>query len=337
MIIGHRGAAGHRPEHTAGSYEAAAALGADWLEIDLVSTKDHALVIRHENEIGLTTDVAQHPEFADRRTTKTIDGRAVTGWFTEDFTLAELKTLRAVERLPDIRQRNTAYNGVWPIMTFQEVLDLAKRLGRKYHRTIPVFPETKHPTYFNSIGLPLEPPLVEIIKRNGLNRHDGRVVVQSFEPTSLQKVKRELRVVLWQAIGISGAPYDFISSGNPTTYADMVKPDYLRTTIAKYAEWIGPDKSWLVPLNPDGSIGQPTSLVRDTHAAGLKIGMYTFRNENTFLPLDFRRGTNPADFGDPLAEYRLHYSLDIDAVVTDFPDTAIVALDTMSDARRRTG
>ena len=215
VVIGHRGAAAHRPEHTAGGYELAVAMGADWIEPDLVPTKDHVLVVRHENEISGTTDVSLRPEFAARKTTKVVDGRNVTGWFTEDFTLAELKTLRAVERLPAIRQRNTVYNGYYEVMTFQEVLDLAKRLSRQHGQAVGVFPETKHPTYFRSIGLPLEEPLIETVKRNGLNRPDGPVVVQSFEPSSLKRVAKDLRVPLWQALGTTGQPYDLKAAGDP--------------------------------------------------------------------------------------------------------------------------
>ncbi|MFI6739286.1 glycerophosphodiester phosphodiesterase [Nonomuraea sp. NPDC050451] len=324
VVIGHRGAAGHRPEHTQGGYELAVAMGADWIEPDLVPTKDHVLVVRHENEISGTTDVSLHPEFAARKTTKVVDGRNVTGWFTEDFTLAELKTLRAVERLPAIRQRNTVYNGYYQVLTFQEVLDLAKRLSRQYGRQVGVFPETKHPTYFRSIGLPLEEPLIETVKRNGLNRPGGPVVVQSFEPSSLKRVAKDLRVPLWQALGTTGRPYDLTAAGDPTTYADMMKPEGL-AKIAQYAQWIGPDKSSAISLNPDGSWGAPTTLVSDTHKAGLKIGVYTFRSENQYLPLQLRRGQVATDHGDALAEYRAHLDLGVDAFVTDYPDAAVLA------------
>jgi glycerophosphoryl diester phosphodiesterase len=324
VVIGHRGAAGHRPEHTQGGYELAVAMGADWIEPDLVPTKDHKLVVRHENEISGTTDVSLRPEFAARRTTKVVDGRNVTGWFTEDFTLAELKTLRAVERLPAIRQRNTVYNGYYQVLTFQEVLDLAKRLSRQYGKQVGVFPETKHPTYFRSIGLPLEEPLIETVKRNGLNRPNSPVVVQSFEPSSLKRVAKELRVPLWQALGTTGQPYDLTAAGDPTTYADMMKPEGL-AKIAQYAQWIGPDKSSAIPLNPDGGSGTPTTLVSDAHKAGLKIGVYTFRSENQYLPLQLRRGQTPTDHGDALAEYRAHIDLGVDAFVTDYPDTAALA------------
>ena len=324
VVIGHRGSAGHRPEHTQGGYELAVAMGADWIEPDLVPTKDHVLVVRHENEISGTTDVSLRPEFAARKTTKVIDGRNVTGWFTEDFTLAELKTLRAVERLPAIRQRNTVYNGYYQVLTFQEVLDLAKKLRHRYGREVGVFPETKHPTYFRSIGLPLEEPLIETIKRNGLNRPGSPVVVQSFEPSSLKRVAKDLRVPLWQALGTSGRPYDLTAAGDPTTYADMMKPEGL-AKIAEYAKWIGPDKSSAIPLQPDGSWGTPTTLVSDAHKAGLKIGLYTFRSENQYLPAQLRRGLIATDHGDALAEYRAHLDLGADAFVTDYPDTAALA------------
>ncbi|MFF7866257.1 glycerophosphodiester phosphodiesterase family protein [Streptomyces qaidamensis] len=307
VVIGHRGAAGWRPEHTAPSYTHAVQTGADWIEPDLVPTKDHVLVVRHENEISQTTDVARHPEFADRRTTKTVDGRAVTGWFTEDFTLAELKTLRAVERLPAVRNRNTVFDGRAEVMTFQEVVDLARRLSREHGRTIAVFPETKHPTYFRSIGLPLEPKLAAAIRLGRLGRRE--CVVQSFEPTSLRRMTG-LGVPLWQALGTTGGPYDLPGR----TYKEMTTPAGL-AEIAAYADWIGPDKASLVG----------TSLVADAHAAGLRIGPYTFRAENQFLPERFRRGSGPDDFGDAFAEYALYYRMGVDAVVTDFPDLAVMA------------
>ncbi|MGW5618298.1 glycerophosphodiester phosphodiesterase family protein [Streptomyces sp. NPDC003877] len=313
VVIGHRGAAGWRPEHTVASYTHAVRTGADWIEPDLVPTKDHELVVRHENEISQTTDVAVRPEFAGRRTTKTVDGRAVTGWFTEDFTLAELKTLRAVERLPAVRNRNTVFDGRERILTFQEVVDLARRLSRAHGRTVAVFPETKHPTYFRSIGLPLEPVLASAVRRNRLGRRE--CVVQSFEPTSLERIAAEgLGVPLWQALGTTGGPYDLVSSGDPTTYRDMMSPAGL-ARIAAHADWIGPDKSSVAG----------TSLVADAHAAGLRIGPYTFRAENQFLPERFRRGSGANDFGDAFAEYALYYDLGVDAVVTDFPDLAVAA------------
>lgn len=311
LVIGHRGAAGWRPEHTAASYTLAVETGADWIEPDLVATRDHHLVVRHENEISGTTDVARRPEFAGRRTTKTVDGRAVTGWFTEDFTLAELKTLRAVERLPLVRNRNTVFDGHQQVMTFQEVVHLARRLSRRHGRTVTVFPETKHPTYFRSLGLPLEPVLADAVREFRLGPR--ACVIQSFEPSSLLRLAGEgLGVPLWQALGTSGGPY-----GHPMTYRDMTTPSGLRA-IAAYARWIGPDKSSLVP---------PSPLLADAHAAGLKVGAYTFRAENRYLPAELRRGTDPDAFGDAFAEYAHHFGLGVDAVVTDFPDLAVIARD----------
>jgi glycerophosphoryl diester phosphodiesterase len=242
-----------------------------------------------------------------------VDGRAVTGWFTEDFTLAELRTLRAVERLPLVRNRNTVFDGRDRILTFQEVVDLARKLSKAYGRTVAVFPETKHPTYFRALGLPLEPKLAEVIRRNRLGRRE--CVVQSFEPTSLKRIAAErLGVPLWQALGTTGGPYDLVSSGDPTTYKDMMAPAGL-ARIARYADWIGPDKSSLVG----------TPVLADAHAAGLRVGPYTFRAENQFLPAELRRGSGANDFGDAFAECALYYGMGVDAVVTDFPDLAVMA------------
>ncbi|MFG2000762.1 glycerophosphodiester phosphodiesterase [Spirillospora sp. NPDC048911] len=324
LVVGHRGASGYRPEHTLASYELAVRLGADYIEPDLVPTKDGQLVARHENEISGTTDVAKHPEFTGRRTTKTIDGAKVTGWFTEDFTLAELKTLRAAERLPDIRQENTLYNGRYQVPTLQEVIDLAKRLSRKNDRRVGIFPETKHPTYFRSIGLPLEPAVIRTLKRNGLDHRDGRAIVQSFEPTSLQMLTKSLRVPALQAISATGAPYDTIANGTGPTFAQMITPAGLKQ-VRTYADWIGPEKNLVIPRKADGSLGTPSSLVKDAHAARLKVCPYTFRNENDFLPTDLRNGTVKSDYGQALKEYDLFYRTGIDALFSDNPDTAIVA------------
>ena len=331
LVVGHRGASGYRPEHTLAAYELAVRMGADVIEPDLVPTKDGQLVARHENEIGGTTDVADHPEFANRRTTKTIDGVSVTGWFTEDFTLAELRTLRVVERIPAVRQRNTLYNGLFQVPTLQEVIDLAKRLSREHRRTIAIIPETKHPTYFRkSAGLPLEPRVIEIIKRNGLDRPDGRVILQSFEPTSARMLDKALRVQVTQLISASGAPFDTIDNGHGPTYADMLTPQGLKE-ISTYADWIGPEKTLIIPNRPDGTIGAPTTLVRDAHGAGLKLAPYTFRNENQFLPVDLRNGTVPSDYGQALREYELFYRTGIDAVFSDNPDTAVLARSLFAD------
>jgi glycerophosphoryl diester phosphodiesterase len=328
LVIGHRGASGYRPEHTLASYELAARMGADYIEPDLVSTKDGVLVARHEPEISTTTDVADHSEFADRRTTKTIDGAPVTGWFTEDFTLAELKTLRAKERIPDIRPQNTAYDGLFEVPTFQEVLDLRKRLSKELGREIGIYPETKHPTYFRSIGLPLEEKLVQALRRAGLNRKKAPVFVQSFEVGNLQALNHVLKVPLVQLFGVKTAkPYDFVVSGDPRTYADLATPAGL-AEIATYADGVGPNKNLIVPRDAQNRLTSPTTLVRDAHQAGLLVHPWTFRRENTFLPEDFRQG-NPASpvylqaTGDFPAELRLFYRLGVDGLFSDNPDVAV--------------
>ncbi|MEJ7689023.1 MAG: glycerophosphodiester phosphodiesterase family protein [Nocardioidaceae bacterium] len=224
IVIGHRGAPGYRPEHTLASYKLAIQLGADFIEPDLVSTKDGVLVTRHENEISGTTDVSEHPEFADRRTTKTIDGVSVTGWFTEDFTLAELKTLRAVERLPDVRPANTRYNGRFAVPTFDQVLALVKRQSIDKGRKIGVYPETKHPTYFRSIGLKLGPRMLRDLREAGLGNATGRVFIQSFETDNLRRLDSRTQLPLIQLLDSKGAPYDLKASGDPRTYADLVTP-----------------------------------------------------------------------------------------------------------------
>jgi glycerophosphoryl diester phosphodiesterase len=321
LVIGHRGASGYRPEHTLASYRLAIEMGADYIEPDLVSTKDHVLVARHENDITGTTDVAAHPEFADRRTTKTIDGRPITGWFTEDFTLAELRSLRAVERLPDLRPANTAFNGLYQVPTFQEVIDLAKRAG------VGIYPETKHPTYFDSIGLSLEEPLLATLRANGLDRRGAKVFIQSFETANLKELHTRTRLPLVQLIDEVGAPYDLVVAGDPRTYADLVTPQGL-AEIATYADGVGPSKNLIVPRDAAGNLLAPTSLVRDAHRAGLVVHPWTFRRENNFLPLDFRQG-NPASpeflraTGDFPAELRLFFRLGVDGLFSDNPDTAV--------------
>jgi glycerophosphoryl diester phosphodiesterase len=324
LVIGHRGASGYRPEHTLASYALAARMGADYIEPDLVITSDGVLVARHEPEISGTTDVAQHPEFADRKTTKTIDGEPVTGWFVEDFTLAELKTLRAIERIPELRQENTIYNGRFEVPTFDEVLELRERLSKELGREIGVYPETKHPSYFTSIGQPLGPPLVDALTEAGLNRPNAPVFVQSFETTNLQKLNDELRVPLVQLISGSGAPADLQAAGDPRTYADLATPAGL-AEIATYADGIGPAKGLVIPRTDDGSLGEPTSLVADAHAVDLVVHPYTFRNENAFLPDDLHRGDSPDDYGKIFAEYEAFFEAGVDGVFSDNPDTAVAA------------
>jgi glycerophosphoryl diester phosphodiesterase len=325
LVIGHRGASGYRPEHTLASYELAARQGADYIEPDLVVTKDGVLVARHEPEISTTTDVAAHPEFAARKTTKLLDGVATTGWFTEDFTLAELKTLRAKERIPDLRPQNTAFDGKFEIPTFQEVIDLRKRLSHELHREIGIYPETKHPTYFRDLGLPLEERLVWALRRNGLDRKHAPVFVQSFEVGNLQALAHVLRVPLVQLYGAKTArPYDFVAGGDQRTYADLATPAGL-ASVAAYAAGAGPSKDYIVPRDAAGRSLPPTTFVRDAHLAGLVVHPYTFRAENTFLPLELRSSADPAAYGDLAAEVRQFFDLGVDGLFCDNPDRAVAA------------
>jgi glycerophosphoryl diester phosphodiesterase len=323
LIVGHRGASGYRPEHTLASYELAARLGADFIEPDLVITADGVLVARHEPEIGGTTDVASRPEFASRKRTVQLDGVPVTGWFTHDFTLAELRTLRAVERIPQLRQHNTLYDGRFPVPTFQEVLDLRKRLSRELDREIGVFPETKHPTYFRGLGLELEAPLVRALRRNGLDRRDAPVFVQSFEAGNLAQLrtKYRLRAPLVFLTGATGGPF-----GDPKSYAEYLTPAGLRE-LSRYAAGIGPEKSQIIPRRADGTLGTPTSLVADAHAAGLQVIPYTFRAENQFLPADLRVGTDPAAYGRAIDEQVTFLRTGLDGLFTDQPDIGVLARD----------
>ncbi|WP_439384725.1 glycerophosphodiester phosphodiesterase [Amycolatopsis lexingtonensis] len=325
VIIGHRGAPGYRPEHTLASYELAYRMGVDWVDVDLVPTKDGQLVARHEPEIGGTTDVAKHPEFANRKKTVVLDGVSTTGWFTQDFTLAELKTLRAVERIPANRPHNTLYNGRYQIATFQEVLDLTKRLGRELHRTLGTYPEVKHSTFFSSIGNPTEPKLVSILKRNGLDRPDAPAIIQSFEVTNLIELHKQVRTPLLQLTSASGAPADFVAKGDKRTYADLVTPQGLRE-VAKYAKYLGPDKAQVIPRDKNDNLGAPTALVADAHKAGLKVQPYTFRNENPFLPANLRSSAEPDAYGDVFTEESAFLKAGVDGFFADQPDTALESL-----------
>jgi glycerophosphoryl diester phosphodiesterase len=331
LVIGHRGASGYRPEHTLAAYELAARMGADYVEPDLVSTKDHVLVARHENEISGTTDVDERPRFAARKTTKVIDGVPLTGWFTEDFTLAELRTLRVKERLPQLRQRNTIYDGRYRMPTLDGVIWLVTRLSRELGRPLGIYAETKHPSYFRSIGLPLEDPLVEALRAGKLDKRGSRVFIQSFEVGNLRALRSRIDVPLVQLLGGgSQRPAD-----DPRTYAELATPAGL-ATIAAYADGVGPSKDYIVPRDAAGTSLTPTSFVHDAHAAGLQVHPYTFRNENSFLPLELRRGSDPNSWGRSIAEYEQFFGLGVDGVFSDYPDTAIEAREGRSAGAGRT-
>ncbi|TPG10928.1 glycerophosphodiester phosphodiesterase [Sphingomonas oligophenolica] len=310
IVIAHRGASGLRPEHTLAAYELAIGQGADFIEPDLVPTRDDILVARHENEISDTTDVADHPEFAVRRTTRTIDGKQLSGWFTEDFTLAELKTLRARERLPQLRPDNAAYDGRYEIPTLAEIIALAKK------HEVGVYPETKHPTYFAHIGHPTDALLVEQLRAAGWDRPDAPVFIQSFEVENLKRLHGMTKIRLIQLTAGEGGPAD----GAAPSYAAMLTPAGL-TQIATYAYGIGPDKAQLW----QGEV--PTTLVADAHAAGLRVHPWTYRAEGYFLPGRFRRGDDPRAHGDLRGEIESAITQGVDGFFTDFPLVGAAARD----------
>ncbi|MEP2100929.1 MAG: glycerophosphodiester phosphodiesterase [Parasphingorhabdus sp.] len=322
IVIAHRGSSGNRVEHTLEAYRTGINYGADFIEPDLVLTKDGILVARHENEISGTTDVADKPEFADRKTTKIIDGQEYNGWFTEDFTLAELKTLRTKERLPEVRPGNAAWDGQWDIPTFEEVLQLLKEHEAKTGERVGVYPETKHPSYFASIGLAHEKPMLELLGKYGFDGADDPVFIQSFEVDNLQKLAKKTKIRLVQLVADQGGPPD----RGDLIYADMITPTGL-SDIAKYASGLGPSKSLIIGRDDQGHLKQPTSLVADAHKAGLVVHPWTFRIENVFLPTEFQGGYTASAIGDVKAEMKVYLATGIDGLFSDNPREATMAVD----------
>ncbi len=325
-VIAHRGASAQRPEHTLAAYQLAIEQGADIIEPDLAITRDGVLVCRHENALAMidaqgrvteaTTDVQVRPEFASRRTTKTIDGKAITGWFTEDFTLAELKTLRARERIPALRPANTAFNDRFDIPTLQEVIDLAKVASRG-GRTVGIYPETKHPSFFRSIGLPLEEPLLATLQRNGWNHAGAPVFIQSFEVSNLKALHQRTQVPLVQLIAPQGQPFDTVQAGRGPSYADLTTPAGL-DEVARYAQGIGPHKSLVMPVQ-GAALGPPTALVREAQTRKLLVHIWTMRPENAFLPPSLRGvpADSPHARGDAVAEITAFLRAGVDGFFTD--------------------
>ncbi len=316
LIIGHRGASGLRPEHTMLSYRLAIEQGADFIEPDLVMTKDRHFIVRHENEISGATNIAAHPEFAARKTTKIVDSQKITGWFTEDFDLAELMTLRARERLPQLRPESARFDGQAPLVTYQEVIDLAKSESRRLGRTIGTYPEMKHPTYFAGLGMPMERMLADVLKANDLNSPTAPVFVQCFEVGALKTfmtLSKAPRIFLMDS---AGGPFD-----GKASYADLARD---MKVIAAFATGVGPNWSMVVPT-VDGALGPPTSLVADAHAAGLSVHPWTVRAENFFLPKALQSNANPAEHGDVTAVYKALFASGIDGLFSDFPGLAAQA------------
>lgn len=308
IIIAHRGASGYRPEHTLAAYELAIRQGADFIEPDIVVTKDGVLVARHEHRLDETTDVAQ--KFPGLRAVKRVGNDTVSGWFIEDLTLAQSRLLRTRERLAS---RSHAYDGQFGIPTLDEVLALAAHLSRETGRQIGVYPETKSPSYFRSIGLPLEEKLVDALRRQWPDLAVAPVFVQSFEVENLKRLKRMAPLRLIQLLGAQGAPPDVAG----TTYAVMASRAGLRE-IARYAHGVGVDKRLIIPAARDGTLRAATSLVADAHAAGLLVHVWTFRSDAPFLAAQYG--------GDPGAEYRHFLTLGINGVFSDFPDHAVAAV-----------
>ncbi|HEX5305356.1 MAG TPA: glycerophosphodiester phosphodiesterase [Dyella sp.] len=331
LVIGHRGASALRPEHTLASYARAIADGADMIEPDLVMTRDGVMVARHENEIGGTTDVAGHPEFAARKSTKLIDGQRVAGWFTEDFTLAELKTLRARERLPELR--GTGRDGQFPIATLDEIIDFVAAESAARGRVIGLIPEIKHGTYFRHLGLPMEDALLGALAAHAYTR-TAPVEIQSFEIANLKYLRGKLgkaypNITLLQLIDAPAMhPADVLAAGGTLSYAQMITPAGL-TAIAQYADAIGPHCHAIIPTTADGHLGSPTALVHDAHAAGLQVHAYTFRPENVFLAKEYWLGSDPGTRhgAGMLAQLALYLDAGIDAFFTDDPALGRQAVD----------
>jgi glycerophosphoryl diester phosphodiesterase len=325
LVIAHRGASGHLPEHTLPGYALALLQGADFIEPDLVSTRDGVLVARHENEIGGTTDVALHEEFASRRRTQLIDGVPVTGWFTEDFTLAELRTLRARERLPALRPGNARHDGEFGIPTFDEILALLSQVNEvRRGQGLPligVYPETKHPTHFAKLGLALEAPLLAALAQRGAG---APVFIQSFERGNLESLHEHCTHPLVQLMQVEGGPWDRNGHGEFASYAQLATPEGLRQ-VARYAAAIGVQKEMVMGVDAAGLL-VPTDLVRHAHEAGLAVHVWTFRAENHFLPQPLWRGVNPAGHGDLAAEIQMFAAAGIDGLFSDYPDMARLAM-----------
>lgn len=325
LVLGHRGACGYLPEHTLESYRRAIELGADFVEPDLVSTKDGFLVARHEPILDDTTDVKSRPEFASKKSTKTLDGIKTTAFFASDFTLAEIKRLRAIQPRAS---RNQAFNGLYQIPTLQEIIEMVQGENSRRARTVGIYPETKHPTFHSALGLPLEDALITILDRAGWNNQYAPVFIQSFETANLKYLRTKTKCKIVQLIdaddvGPDGKltfaapydkPYNHVIVGDPRGFGDMVSKVNL-ADIATYANGIGPWKPFIASFAGAGTTPITTSLIADAHAAGLFVHAYTFRNDS--LPAQYQ--------GKPEAEYNQFFLYGVDGIFTDFPDTAFAA------------
>ncbi len=326
LVIGHRGAAGYLPDHTLEGYALAIELGADYIEPDLVATRDGVLIARHEPNLIGTTNVKLLPQFASRKRIAVIDGFPEEGFFASDFTLAEIKTLRAVQPLSD---RDPRFDGDFQIPTFEEVIALAKRKSEEKGRPIGIYPETKHPTYHKSIGLALEDRLLDALKKAGWNKRDAPVFIQSFETANLRYLRSKTKVRLVQLIDANDVnadgtldftapydrPYDWTVAGRSQLFSYLTTPAGL-VEVATYADGIGPWKPYII-TEKFGALQPPSDVVRNAHARGLVVHPYTFRNEQRRLAADYK--------GNPVAEYLRFYEAGVDGLFSDFADTAVAA------------
>lgn len=322
LVIAHRGASGYVPEHTLGAYALAVTMGSDYIEPDVVITSDGQLIARHDNELGLTTDVADRSEFASRYRTQQVDGFTVSGWFTEDFTLAEIKMLRAIERIPNIRPGNVRMDGAFDVPTMQEIIDLIKGMEVSYSRRIGIYPEIKHATHFQRLGLSMEQPLVDILNQNGYRGPEAPIYIQSFEVNNLKELSKitDMKLIQLFASRNTSQPYDQEQLGTGLTYADMATPEGLRE-IAEYAYAVGPAKNYIIPRDENNRLTSATTFVQDAHAVGLKVHPYTFRAENLYLPIEFQSDDpSPAAIGDFSGELKAFYATGIDGLFSDQPD-----------------
>ena len=331
LIIAHRGSSGFRPEHTLAAYDLAISQGADFIEVDVVSTRDGVLVARHENELSDTTDVATRPEFADRKTKKVVDGKGRSGWFSEDFSLQELKRLRAIERMPTLRPESQGFDRQFPIPTLEEVIDLVRQASRTRGTDVGLYIETKHPTYFRSLGLALEDVLTKVLARHHYREGHDPVFLESFEPSSLRTLQRLSRLRLVQLLGGPGdRPYDLVHQGDSRTTNDLLSPAGL-SEIAQYAAVVGISKEWFNQSDDSKIEHVSATLIRELHQRGLQVHVWTFRNENYFLPETLRTGNRhdgefPRQWGNALHEYQRYFQLHVEGVLSDFPATARQAL-----------
>jgi len=328
LIIAHRGASGHLPEHTLAAYALAVFQGADVIEPDLVMSSDGVLLARHDNRLDLTTNVADLPQFAARKRSATVDGELLHGWFSEDFTLSELRQLRARERIPRLRPANARFDDQFPLPTLTESIELLQALQRVTGRVIGIYPELKHPQHFRGLGLAPEATLVETLHAAGYTQRNDPVWLQSFEPQALRQLRALTDLRLVQLLAADGAPADVQQQPDDDillkNVAAMASTAGLRR-ISEYADAVGVDKRIILRADTDGRLDSDaaSAVVQDAHAAGLCVHAWTFRAENVFLPGALQSSSDPAAAGDLSSELQLFRQLGVDGFFVDQPDIAV--------------